>query len=52
MGDFRFAAGGSQNSNLRGPVVAYWDGDGVDALESAGMLDEAMLETLGWEIPY
>jgi hypothetical protein len=49
---FSFPAGGNQNQNLRGPVVAYWDGDGVDALEAAGMLDESMLEALGWEIPY
>jgi hypothetical protein len=51
-GSFQFPAGSSQNAILRGPVVAYWDGDGVDALESAGLLDEDLLKRLGWSIPY
>lgn len=35
-----------------GPVLAQWLGSGVDALEAAGLLDERLLEALGWEVAY
>lgn len=40
------------NTITHGPIITYWDGNGVDALEAAGLLDEALLSTLGWTIPY